>query len=103
MKGKTVEGRPYFAPTNETAHEKNLPEEAQALKEALGQAGPVRPTQDEEAERHAHEGRESKAELEGHTVDELKDIAETEGADLSGTTTKAEIIKAIQKNRRSKK
>jgi hypothetical protein len=46
---------------------------------------------------------ESKAELEEHTVEELKDIADNEGADLGGATVKADIVKAIQKNRKSKK
>jgi hypothetical protein len=92
--GKTVEGRPFFAPTNETAHEKNMPEEAQALKEHLGQTGHVK----------VEAGSESKADLEkNHTVDELKDIAETEGADISGLTTKKEIVKAIADNRKAKK
>jgi len=41
--------------------------------------------------------------LEEHTVDELRDIAADEGADLSGASVKADIIKAIKKNRKSKK
>jgi len=40
--------------------------------------------------------------LESHTVDELRDIADTEGADLSGLTHKAQIVKAIKKNRKAK-
>jgi hypothetical protein len=91
--GRTVEGRPYFAPTNETAHEKNMPELATELKEAVGQS--------KEAEKG--KGKESKAELEEHTVEELREIADREGADLGGATVKADIIRAIQKHRRSNK
>lgn len=101
LKGRTVEGRPFFAPTGETAHEKNMPELAGELKEKLGQTGNVKPREGEEA--GSHEGRESRAELEAHTVEELRDIAQEEGADLSGATVKADIVRAIQKNRRSKK
>lgn len=44
----------------------------------------------------------AEGDLEDHTVDQLKAIAESEGADLSGATVKADIIKAIKKNRRQK-
>jgi len=40
--------------------------------------------------------------LEDHTVDELRDIAADEDADLSGKHNKADIIKAIKKNRKAK-
>jgi hypothetical protein len=40
--------------------------------------------------------------LEDHTVEELKTIAEKEGADISGQTVKADIIKAIKQNRKEK-
>jgi hypothetical protein len=40
--------------------------------------------------------------LDAHTVEELRDIAAEEGADLSGLTVKADIIKAIKKNRKAK-
>lgn len=38
--------------------------------------------------------------LDDHTVEELRSIAHKEGADLSGATVKADIIKAIKKNRK---
>lgn len=47
-----------------------------------------------------HHGHEADAELEAHTVEELRTIAHREGADLSGATVKADIIKAIKKNRK---
>jgi hypothetical protein len=40
--------------------------------------------------------------LEDHTVEELREIAEREDVDLTGITVKADIIKAIKKNRKSK-
>lgn len=40
--------------------------------------------------------------LDEHTVEELRDIADKEGADLTGVTVKADIIKAIKKNRKQK-
>lgn len=40
--------------------------------------------------------------LDDHTVDELKAIADREGADISGVSLKADIIKAIKKNRKDK-
>jgi hypothetical protein len=40
-----------------------------------------------------------KAELESHTVEELRDIAETQGTELSRATVKADIINAIVRNR----
>jgi Phage major capsid protein E len=46
---------------------------------------------------------ETDQKLEEHTVDELRDIAAEEGADLSGASVKADIIKAIKKNRKNKK
>jgi Phage major capsid protein E len=39
--------------------------------------------------------------LEDLTVDELRDLAVAEGADLTGATHKSDIIKAIKKNRKS--
>jgi hypothetical protein len=92
VQGRTEEGRPYFAPTNETAHEKNVPELAQEVREALGQKSAVKA-----------EGKESKAELEEHTVEELREIADREGAEVPSGAVKADIIKAIQKNRKNKK
>jgi hypothetical protein len=38
--------------------------------------------------------------LDDHTIEELRAIADKEGADLSGLTVKADIIKAIKKHRR---
>jgi hypothetical protein len=38
--------------------------------------------------------------LNDYTVDQLKDIAAAEGADISGASHKADIIKAIEKNRK---
>lgn len=38
--------------------------------------------------------------LDQYTVDELRDIAEQEGAEVPSHAVKADIIKAIQKNRR---
>lgn len=38
--------------------------------------------------------------LENHTVDELKTIAHREDADINSSMTKADIIKAIKKNRK---
>jgi hypothetical protein len=38
--------------------------------------------------------------LDDHTIEELRVIADREGADLSGYTVKADIIKAIKKHRR---
>jgi len=42
----------------------------------------------------------SNDELEEHTIEGLRDIADREGADLSGLHIKADIIKAIKKNRK---
>jgi hypothetical protein len=42
------------------------------------------------------------ADLSGKTVDELKDIAANEGADLPRDARKADIVKAIEKNRKAK-
>ncbi|GGO96547.1 hypothetical protein [Stakelama pacifica] len=41
----------------------------------------------------------SRKELSDHTVDELKLIADDEGADLEGITKKADIISAIELHR----
>lgn len=41
--------------------------------------------------------------LSDHTVDELRDIADSEGVDLSGASRKDEIIKAIRKHRKGNK
>lgn len=38
--------------------------------------------------------------LDDHTIEELRAIADKEGADLTGLTVKADIIKAIKKHRR---
>jgi hypothetical protein len=46
---------------------------------------------------------EDEGNLEDHTVEQLREIADSEGVDLTGLTVKADIIKAIKKNRRSKK
>jgi len=43
---------------------------------------------------------EGNAELEGHTVEDLKVIADREGVDLEGAHLKADIIKAIKKHRK---
>jgi major capsid protein E len=40
--------------------------------------------------------------LEDHTVDELREIADREGVDLTGASHKADIIKAIKKARKNK-
>jgi len=40
--------------------------------------------------------------LEDHTVDELKEIAESEGVEIPHDARKADIIKAIEKNRKAK-
>jgi hypothetical protein len=45
---------------------------------------------------------EDEGNLEDHTVEQLREIAESEGADLTGLTVKADIIKAIKKNRNKK-
>jgi hypothetical protein len=59
-----------------------------------------------ETEQKAKEGKTAETtdsdSLEEHTVDELRDIAANEGVDLTGVTHKAEIIKAIKKDRKSK-
>jgi hypothetical protein len=90
--GRTVEGRPYFAPTNETAHEKNQPELAAELREKLGQKAPLK----ERGEAGEEGGR-----LEDHTVEELRAIAEREGAEgVDSRSTKADIVKAIKKHRK---
>lgn len=87
VQGETVEGRPFFAPTNETAHEKNMPELAQELKEKTGQAGRnLRPTQ----------GVGGNGDYDEMTVAELKDLADKRGVDLHSKATKAEIIDALK-------
>jgi hypothetical protein len=43
---------------------------------------------------------EKEENLDDHTIEELRAIADREGADLSGYTVKADIIKAIKKHRR---
>jgi hypothetical protein len=47
-------------------------------------------------------GAEGNESLEDHTVEELRDIAQSEGVDVHSHATKAEIIKAIKKERRNK-
>jgi hypothetical protein len=90
VQGRTVEGRPYFAPTNETAHEKNMPEVAAELKEELGQKATAKGE------------KENDSNLEDATVEELKEIAADEGVDVPSGAHKADIIKAIKKGRKSK-
>jgi hypothetical protein len=48
-------------------------------------------------------GESDEESLEDHTVEELREIAEREDVDLTGLTVKADIIKAIKKNRKIKK
>jgi hypothetical protein len=89
VQGETVEGRPYFAPTNETAHEKNLPELAQELKERTGQAGRnLRPVE--------HGGKGGNGDYDEMTVAELKDLADKRGVEVHSKATKAEIIDALK-------
>jgi hypothetical protein len=46
---------------------------------------------------------EDEGNLEDHTVEQLREIADNEGVDLTGITVKADIIKAIKKNRKANK
>jgi hypothetical protein len=61
----------------------------------------------EAAEKSTREGRgengdEESRELESHTVDELREIADRESVDLIGADRKADIIKAIKKDRKNR-
>lgn len=97
--GTTLEGRPYFAPTGETAHEKNMPELSAELKEEAGQA---HMGLQEEKDTDADGKETAKSLVKNNTEDELRDIADNEGADISGCSNKTEIAKAIIKHRKDK-
>jgi hypothetical protein len=47
-------------------------------------------------------GDEESRELESHTVEELREIADKEDIDLTGADRKAEIVKAIKTNRKNR-
>jgi hypothetical protein len=50
--------------------------------------------------RDEHVATEKENNLDDHTIEELRAIADKEGADLTGLTVKADIVKAIKKHRR---
>jgi hypothetical protein len=83
--------------------------EEQLAREELARQGKSEPVKFQDMVREDEEGgkgksaRESKADLEEKTVEELREIAEREGAEVPSGAVKADIIKAIQKNRKSKK
>lgn len=83
-------------------HEKGVEAREKAMKAHASLIKDVRADEDEgEGDRQSRA--EMRAELESHTVEELRDIATEEDADLTGATVKADIVRAIMKNRRGKK
>jgi hypothetical protein len=93
VEGKTVEGRPYFAPTNETAHEKNMPEEARQIKEALGQGTPAGQPKGKGG---GNKGKQP--DYERLTVPELKDLAADRGLEVAHDARKDDIIDALKED-----
>lgn len=57
---------------------------------------------DNNAERNRQGGEGEGGDLNRHTVEELRDIAASEGAEFDRDARKADIIKAIEKNRKAK-
>jgi hypothetical protein len=87
---------PKRAPAPETVDQTKstvTQEQVQAMEEAAPQ-----PTAGESAT-EAPNG--SEEDLNDYTVDELRGIAQSEGVELHGATVKADIIKAIKKNRKN--
>jgi hypothetical protein len=84
--------QPFFAPDDESAQKAPKPEGKEGVHYFT-----ERPVKSE------NETAAPDNELDRHTVEDLKEIAASEGADLSGATHKADIIKAIKKNRKEKK
>jgi hypothetical protein len=76
-------------------------EEADELKAEAAEAEEKAKTEKPVHWGETSETSETKEKLDDHTVEELKEIADKEGADLSGATVKADIIKAIKKNRKT--
>ena len=77
------------------------PDQVRAQEEAAPRA--IRPQTEQKGKKDAKSAASSHVEdndLEDHTVEELRGIAHDEGAELHGASTKADIIKAIKKNRK---
>jgi hypothetical protein len=86
---------PYFNP--------NKPEEGPEEAQPQGKEGvDFFPSAAALEKEKGEKGEGNNASLDEHTVDELREIADKEGVDLSGATHKADIIKAIKKERKNK-
>jgi hypothetical protein len=81
-------------------HEKGVEAREKAEK---SRASLIKDVREDEDEGDRQSRAEMRSDLESHTVEELRDIATEEDADLTGATVKADIVRAIMKNRRSKK